>query len=137
MFVVLVSLGFLVWFAGSPGLTSRLCGVGLPRWASDGSPLYPFFVPVVCGALSIVSGFVFPRGFYLWGIALGLHGPFVEGLTVYLMEKEGYGLVGGTQGVLSYVAISAMLFVFTILCYTLLSTLGMALRYPVARATSR
>ena len=65
----------------------------------------------------------------LWGIALGLHGPFVEGLTIHLMARDGIELAGGTPGIVSYVVISAMLLVFTILCYTALSAMGAGARY--------
>ena len=129
VFVALVFLGFVVWFAGSPGRTSMVFGVDLPRWAQYEPPLSLFFVPVACGALVLVAGFVFTRGFYLWGIALGLHGPFVEGLTVHLMLQEGIELAGGRPGIVSYILISVMFLVFTIFCYTALSAMGAGARY--------
>lgn len=137
VFVALVFLGFLVWVAGSPGFTSRVFGVDLPRWAQYDPPLSLFFVPVVCGALALVVGFVFSRGFYLWGIALGVHGPFVQGLTVHLMAQDGIGLVGGRPGIVSYVLISVMLLVFTIFCYTVLSAIGAGARYLLGRRADR
>lgn len=134
IFVVLVFVGFLVWFTGSPGIAYRLFGVDLPGLPRVDSTLLSLLrVPISCGILALVGGFVFPRGFYLWGVALGLHGPFVEGLTVYLMYQEGLGLVGGTRGVAGYVVISAMLFVFAILCYTVLSATGAGTRYLAGR----
>ena len=135
VFVALVVLGFLVWVAGSPGFTSRVLGLDLPRWAQYEPPLS--FVPVVCGALALVFGFVLSRGFYLWGIALGIHAPFVEGLTVHLMAQDGIGLVGGRPGIVSYVLISVMLLVFTMFCYTALSALGAGARYLLGRASRR
>jgi hypothetical protein len=75
----------------------------------------------------------FPSVELIYFRALPTHSPFAQGLTVYMIDKEGYGLYGGTQGAVSYVVLSAVLFVFTILCYTALSTLGMALRYLVGR----
>ena len=134
VFVALVVLGFLVCIAGSPGFTSRVLGLDLPRWAQHEPPLSLFFVPVVCGALALVFGFMFSRGFYLWGIALGIHAPFVEGLAVHLMAQDGIGLVGGRPGIVSYVLISVMLLVFTIFCYTVLSALGAGARYLLGRA---
>lgn len=135
VFAALILIGFLVWFAGSPGVTSRLFGVDLPRWPQFGSPLDLFRAAIACGAL--VSGFVFTRGFYLWGVALGLHGPLVEALTVYLMYQDGIGLVGGTRGIVGYVVISAMLFVFAISCYTAISALGAGARYLLERRARR
>lgn len=135
--MVLVFVGFLVWFAGSPGFTSRIVGLDLPRWPQDDPPLGLFFVPAACGVLALVSGFVFPRGFYLWGVALGLHGPFVEGLTVHLMYRDGIELVGGTPGIASFVVISAVLLLFQILLYTLLSSAGAGARYLPGWLASR
>ncbi len=91
----------------------------------------------MCGALALVAGLAFPRGFYLWGVALGLHGPFVEALTVYLMYQEGIGLVGGAPGIVSYVVLSALLLVFAILCFTVLSAIGAGARYLLRQATGR
>lgn len=129
VFVALVFLGFVVWFAGTPGSTSMVFGVDLPRWAQHDPPLSLLFVPAMCGALALVAGFVFDRGFYLWGTALGLHGPFVQGLTVHLMVQDGIELAGGGPGIVSYVLISAVLFVFTIFCYTALSAMGAGTRH--------
>jgi hypothetical protein len=130
VFVALVFLGFVVWFAGTPGSTSMVLGVDLPRWAQYDPPLSLLFVPVVCGALALVAGLVFDRGFYLWGLALGLHGPFVQGLTVHLMAQDGIELAGGRPGVVSHVLISVMLLlVFTIFCYTALAAMGAGARY--------
>jgi len=127
--VALVVLGVVVWFAGAPGISSWVFGVDLARWAQDGPPLSLFFVPVVCGALALVAGVGFDRGFYLWGLALGLHGPFVEGLTVHLMARDGIELAGGRPGIVGYVVISAVLLVFTVLLYTALSVMGAGARY--------
>lgn len=138
VFAILVFVGFAAWFAWSPGMAYRLFGVelpGLPR--TDSIPLSLLRVPVSCGALALVGGFVFSRGFYLWGLALTLHGPFVEGLTVYLMYQEGLGLVGGTRGIVGYAVISTGLFVFTIFCYTFLSSVGAGLRLLLARGSRR
>ncbi len=65
VFMALVFLGFLVWLAGSPGFASRVFGVDLPLWAQYDPSLSPFLGPVVCGALAVVAGFAFDRGFYL------------------------------------------------------------------------
>ena len=138
-FAALFVLGLVVWPAGSPGITSRLFGLERPFWRPASTPFFfLLLVPTVCGALALVSGFVFPKGFYLWGNALNLHSPLADGLTVYMMEREGHrAFYGGTQGVVSYVVLTAALFVFTILCYTVLSTLGMCLRYSVGRLRRR
>jgi hypothetical protein len=133
----LVLVGFVVWFAGSPGATSWLFGVEPPRWPEFGSALDLFRVAIVIGALALVGGFVFHRGFYLWGVALSLHGPLGKGLSVYRMYLEGLGLVGGTRAIVGYAIISAMLFVFAIACYTALSALGAGVRYLLGRGARR
>ena len=137
VFAALVPVGFLLWFADSPGVTSRVFGLDLPCVPRSDSPLDMFRVAIVCGALAVVAGFVFPRGFYLWGVALALYGPFVEGLTVFLMYQDGIGLVGGPPGILGYAAISAMLFVFAVVCYTALSSAGAGARHLLGRGNPR
>lgn len=67
------------------------------------------------------------------GHRLGLRGPFVQGLTIHLMARDGIELAGGTPGIVSYVVISAMLLALTILCYTALSAMGAGARYLRAR----
>jgi hypothetical protein len=136
VFAALVVLGLLAWFAGSPGIMARLFGVDLSP-LSPGNPYLPLlFTLMVCGVLALVAGFAFPKGFYLWGVALNLHGPFVQVLTIYLMQKEGTEwLVGGTQSAIGYVVLSALLFLFTVLFYTALSALGAGARYLSRRMT--
>ena len=136
VFPALVLLGFVVWFATSPGILSMALGLDLPRWAYGG-PSSIFFAPGVYGALALACGFALPRGFYLWGFALGLHGPFTEALTVYLMYQEGVGLVGGTSGIVGYVVITAILLIFAILCYTALSAIGAGARFLLGYAIRR
>ncbi len=137
VFAALVVLGLLAWLAGSPGISSRLFGVNLGPLSPPDDPavLSLFFTPLVCGALALAAGLAFPRGFYLWGIALNLHAPFAQALTVYLMEREGVDWsVGGSGG---YVAFLAVLFVFTTLLYTALSALGMGARRLSGRVIRR
>ena len=90
VFLILVVVGCALWFAASPGVTSALFGVCLRLW----SPNLPFVsvASVACGAMAMAGGFVFPKGFYLWGVALAIHSPFTQGLSVYVMEREGVGL---------------------------------------------
>ena len=135
VFVALVVLGFLAWLATSPNIVAIIFGVDpIPLYPAANPVLSLFLTPLVCGALALSAGFAFPKGFYLWGIALNLHAPFAQALTVYLMQREGVEwLVGGAGG---YVAASAALFVFTTLCYTALSALGAGAR-RLSRPMSR
>lgn len=139
VFVLLSVAGTLVWFADRPYLTSGLVGFDVPDLSPDALNLGLFFVPVVCGALALASGFLFPQGFWLWGIALALHAPFTEGLTVYFMYQEGIELaVADRPGeLIGYAVLVAMLIAFAALCYTTLSALGMGLRYMAGRILSR
>jgi hypothetical protein len=135
VFAALVLVGFLVWFARWPGATSWLFGVELPRWPEFGTPLDLYLTAIVCGALALVAGFVFPRGFYLWGLALNLHGPVVEALTIYRMEQAGLdGVVGGIVG---YIVPSALVFCFTVCCYTAAAAAGAGLRVGGGRLVGR
>lgn len=131
VFSLLVVFGFVVWFAASPGITSMLLGVNLDFW----SPNLPFIslTQILCGVAALVGGFVSPRGFYLWGIALALHSPFTQGLSVYLMEREGVELVGGTEGLVAFAVMTAVLISFATFCYSMLSAVGMGLRLLARR----
>ena len=138
VFAALAVLGLLSWAAGSPGLVSRMLGLDLSFWRPAGVFADNFFFVSLVGCLlALASGLVFPRGFYLWGIALALHTPFTEALTVYLMQRDGYGLVGGAQGIASYIFITALFVFGAMLIYTAFSTLGMGLRYLVLGDRSR
>lgn len=138
MFAALVLVGFIVWFAASPNVTFILTGVYPPRLPGSDPPLSFFRTAIVCGALALLGGAAFPRGFYLWGAALALHGPLAQGLTVYLGYREGVDmLVGGARGIAGYVVLSAMLFVLAIFCYTVLSALGAGARYLLGRWARR
>jgi len=53
VFLALLVIGFVLWFAASPGVASVLFGVDLGLW----SPNLPFV------SVALMSGFVFPRGF--------------------------------------------------------------------------
>lgn len=135
VFSLLVVLGFLFWFAASPGVASMLFGVSLRLW----NPNLPFIslTQIMCGVVALVSGFVFPRGFYLWGVASALHSPFTQGLSVYLMEREGVELVGGTEGLVSFARITAVLIAFATACYTALAAIGTGLRLLAGGFVSR
>lgn len=139
VFALLFVLGSLVWLASSPGVTSRLLGIALPLPPLGGTALSLYFVPIVCGLLSFASGFVFPRGFWLWGVALALHAPFTEALTTYMMYRDGIELAAadGPGEIVGYGVFVAALIFFAALCYTALSALGMGLRYLTGRLLSR
>lgn len=139
VFVCMSALGALVWLAKSPGFASRLFGVGLPSLVPDGLAFNLFFVPAVCGLLAFVGGFVFPKGFWLWGIALALHAPFTEALTIHWMYQDGLKLpaADGPGGIINYGIFLAGLIFFAAFCYTVLSALGMGLRYLTKRLLSR
>ena len=135
VFLVLAVAGCVLWFAASPGVTSVLFGVCPGPW----SPNLPFVsaASVACGVVALAGGFVFPRGFYLWGIALALHSPFTQGLSVYVMEREGVGLVGGTRGLVGFAMITAVLIAFAAFCYTVLSAIGVGARLLIGRFAYR
>ncbi len=68
VFVVLAWLGLVIWVFSTPSVAGSLL---------DGrfsAPVYgyPFFGLPYYALLAFMAGFLFPRGFWLWGIA-----PFV------------------------------------------------------------
>lgn len=134
VFAFLVFVGFVVWFATSPGATSMLFGVNLCLW----NPRLPLITmtQIVLGAVALTSGFASPRGFSLWGVALAFHSPFTHGLSIHLMEREGVRLVGGTQGLVVFGLFTAVAVAFVAACNTMLSSIGMVLRL-LARQSAR
>lgn len=130
VFLVLAVVGCVLWFAASPGVTAALFGVCPGPW----SPALPFVsaASVACGVVALAGGFVFLKGFYLRGVALALHSPFTQGLSVYAMEREGVGLVGGTRAL-----ITAVLIAFAAFCYTVLSAIGVGARLLIGRRAHR
>jgi hypothetical protein len=135
VFPVLAVVGCVLWFAASPGVTAALFGVCMGPWSPD----LPFVsaASVACGAVALAGGFIFPEGFYLWGAALVLHSPFTQGLSVYVMEREGVGLVGGTRGLVGFAMITAVLIVFAAFCYTVLSAIGVGARLLIGHRAYR
>lgn len=130
--------GFLIWLAWSPGVAYRLFGVNLPGPPPIDSTLLSLLsVPISCGVLALLTGFAFPGGFFLWGVALGLHGPVADGLTVRAMYQDGLGLYGGARDIAGYAVLMAILFVSAISCYTVLASAGAGARYLAGRLPRR
>jgi hypothetical protein len=71
------------------------------------------------------------------GVAPALHSPFTQGLSVYVMEREGVELIGGTRGLVGFATITAALIAFATVGYTALSAVGMGVRLLAARFVSR
>ena len=71
------------------------------------------------------------------GVAPALHSPFTQGLSVYVMEREGAELVGGTQGLVGFATITAALIDFATDGYMVLSAVGMGVRLLAGRLVSR
>lgn len=60
VFLALGVSGFLVWFAGAPGITTRLFGAAPPDPTAADLPSPFSFVIVVCGPLALLEGLLFP-----------------------------------------------------------------------------
>lgn len=126
VFLALAVLGLLVWFAGAPGVTAELFCFDPGPW----NPNLPFvsLTQISLGVAALAGGFVSPRGFYLWGIALAAHSPFTHGLSAHALERDGVEFVGGTRGLVEFALITAVLIAFATFCYTALSAVGAGLR---------
>lgn len=56
---------------------------------------------------------------------------------MYLTEREGVELAGGTRGLVGFAAITAVLIAFAAFCYTVLSAVGIVLRHSGRGVWSR
>src|SRR5215210_635034 len=92
---------------------------------------------ILLGVIAPVCGFAFPRGLYLWGITPAYHPPFTQGLSVYLVKREGVGLIGGTHGLVAFAAITAAPISFATFCCTVLSAAVAGLRLLMGGPVSR
>lgn len=79
--------------------------------------------------LALTSGFVAPKGFYLWGIAIVPSHPFAAlALTAY-RESQGFDIVrGGAEGWVGYAFVLVMMTFATAMLITALSAAGAGLR---------
>lgn len=136
VFASLAVVGFLIWEVGP---TTRLTSLlGADPVEAFGDPLnfwlYTLVEPALRCAVALAAGFLFPRGFYLWGLAVAVHTP----LTIFLLQRravrEGVDLiVGGLEGLLSYALIEAMLTAVAVALYTVFAGFGVLGRYLAER----
>lgn len=132
VFVALAVLGFLIWEINpSITLTNAL---GIDRATALEEPLNFFLLGLVEPALRclvvLVVGFLFPRGFYLWGLAIAIHTP----LSIFLLNRaaaqDGIEIIqGGIEGLLGYVVIEAMFTLMAAFFYTIFAGIGVLMRY--------
>ena len=80
--------------------------------------------------LALVSGFVLPKGFYLWGIAIVLTHPFAVLIEAAYFQSQGVVEIvrGGVMGWVGYAVVLVMLTAATAVLTTMLSTAGVGLR---------
>ena len=136
VFVVLAVVGFLIWEV-NPGV--RLLGLlGVDPAEAYGDPLHAWLntlaEPALRCVVALAAGFFFPRGFYLWGLAIAIHTP----LTIFLLQRrmvqEGIDpIVGGLEGLLGYVFIEVMFTAAAVVFYTGFAGFGVLGRYLAER----
>lgn len=84
---------------------------------------------IPCALLALAAGFVSPRGFYLWGIAVVLTHPFAALALTSYRQAEGADIVrGGAQGWAGYAFVLVLLAFTTATLATVLSAMGAGLR---------
>lgn len=115
--------------------------VGLGTWAFSvtaapflSPPVFLFEMALDTGLafyalLALAAGFVFSKGFYLWGIAIVFTHPFATLIDTAHMQAQGADIVrGGAMGWVGYAVVLVMLTVTTAVLTTVLSTMGAGLR---------
>lgn len=136
VFAALSVLGFLVWEINpSTTLTNAL---GITLEAELEGPLRFFLLRLVEPALrclvALLAGFLFPRGFYLWGMAIAIHTPLSTALTHRAAAQEGITIVqGGVGELLGYAAVVVMFSTVAVFAYTTFAGVGVLVRYPFER----
>ncbi len=79
--------------------------------------------------LALGSGFLAPKGFYLWGIAVVLSHPFAALALTANRESRGFELVrGGAEGWVNYALVLVVMSFATAVLLTALSAVGAGLR---------
>jgi hypothetical protein len=120
-FVLLVLLGLGVWafripagfFFNPPGVLDQAFDTGVILYA----------------LLALVSGFVLPRGFYLWGVAVVITHPFAALALAAYQQAQGADIVrGGAQGWVGFAFVLVMMTFTTAMLTTMLSATGAGLR---------
>lgn len=139
VFAALVVVGFGIWLASSPGVAERLFGFDLPAWPTWMEDSFFLLILVWTGlrsGVALSAGFLFPRGFLLWGLAIVIHTPLTQWLTARAMIQEGIDpFVGGTEGMLNYLIIDTLLTAMMAVFYTCLAGAGALARYLISGRT--
>ena len=135
VFSALVVLGLCAWALGTPSVAAPLFGEAFYGMAFG----FPFYFGATLYALfSFFAGSLFPRCFYLWGVALLLPRPFAGvALGIYFESVLGADIVWGGAGAWgSFVFAEASMAIGLSLVATALSALG-ALAGLLARRLPR
>jgi hypothetical protein len=140
VFSALAILGFLLWQINPSTLLTNTLGIDLGA-ALAKNPLYGLLLGLIGPALrcmvALAAGFLFPRGFYLWGLAIAIHTPLSILLLNRLAAQDGITLItGGLEGLLSYAVIEAISTTVAIFFYTGFAGVGVLSRYPFTRRKS-
>lgn len=88
---------------------------------------------ILYALLALAAGFLVPRGFYLWGVAIVLSHPFAALTLTAYQQSHGADIVrGGVEGWVGYAFVLVAMTMTTAVLTTVLSAAGAGLRLLVA-----
>lgn len=135
VFVALAVTGFLIWELQPTRYVFE--AVGLDYANPDFFCLRLLSEPLLRCVLALAAGLFFPRGFYLWGLALAIHTPLTHALPDNRMREAGLDpYLENTVDILGYLLLEATLTVAMIAVYTCFAGFGMLARYLMNRRCS-
>ena len=122
VFMLLVLMGLGTWVFSRTAASFFSPQIVLVEMALDTGVVF-------YALLALVSGFVLPKGFYLWGIAIVFTHPFAALIDAAYLQAQGADIVyGGVMGWVNYAVVLVMLTVATGVLTSALSTVGAGLR---------
>lgn len=127
-------VGLVIWIFATPAIAGELFG----REAYEAAyswPIFRFFGLPSLALVSAVVGYIFPRGFWLWGITVVCLHPVANiVLDLYQQSRGAFGPSGlETPEVMGLVFVRVMIFVVLAVLCTFSASMGAALRLLIKR----
>lgn len=127
-------VGLAIWALATPAIAGELFGRGAYE-AAYSWPIFRFFGLPSLALVSAVVGYIFLRGFWLWGIALVCLHPVANiVLDLYQRSRGVFGPSGlETPEVMRLVFVRVVIFVVLALICTFSAAIGAALGLLIKR----
>ena len=128
-FLATALAGLVAWVLTTPAVAGRLLG-DAAYVAAYSFPLFRYFGMPLLALVAVLVGYLLPKGFFLWGIALVSLRPIVEAWQTSWADSQGAfgpsGLDGSQLAGLLFVQVTIL--VVTVIVCTAAAALGAGLR---------